>query len=546
MIKLRTAKKKPEQVDDKPFKTVYCLYRVSTAGQVDHDDIPMQKEACREFAMRQNGWIIKKEFYEKGVSGYKVSASDRSEMQNLLTAAQNHEFDILLVFMFDRLGRRQNETSAIVETFNELGVEVWSTKEGQQRFESEADYLLNYMRFWAANGESRKTSMRVKTRLSQLVEQGSFTGGTAPFGYRLVNSGTYNKKGRELKKLEVVEKEAEIVKMVFDKTIKEGYGSFMMAEYLNSMKIKTHNGRPFHSMAITRILRNPIYCGYYVRGESVSPKQPELVIIDEDLYNEAQRIVDGRMHDAAEEDKVPRYTDSESIISGTVFCGHCGKKMCTTTHLDCHFTKSGEKRMGKRKMRYLCVGKAMRKNECDGQSAYVGEKIDAVVMKYLKECFEKIRTTPKDITVERNFKAHINDLKRKSNQLKSDIEAEKKRMRDLTDEIADALTGSGRFTPEALSNALESCKHKIVDKSNELAELEKTLSDQSIELKNLDERFNQFVSWAEEFENVPAQRQRMIVNLLLDGVYVFRGYKIIITMKSTYKQFLSDWIDKAS
>ena len=97
--------------------------------------------------------------------------------------------------------------------------------------------------------------------------------------------------------------------------------------------------------------------------------------------------------------------------------------------------------------------------------------------------------TPKDITVERNFKAHINDLKRKSNQLKSDIEAEKKRMRDLTDEIADALTGSGRFTPEALSNALESCKHKIVDKSNELAELEKTLSDQSIELKNLDERF---------------------------------------------------------
>ena len=29
---------------------VYTLYRVSTVGQVDHDDIPMQRIACREFA----------------------------------------------------------------------------------------------------------------------------------------------------------------------------------------------------------------------------------------------------------------------------------------------------------------------------------------------------------------------------------------------------------------------------------------------------------------------------------------------------------------
>lgn len=38
---------------DKEIKTVYCLYRVSTKGQVDKDDIPMQKQACREFAARQ-------------------------------------------------------------------------------------------------------------------------------------------------------------------------------------------------------------------------------------------------------------------------------------------------------------------------------------------------------------------------------------------------------------------------------------------------------------------------------------------------------------
>lgn len=53
------------------MKRVYCLYRVSTKGQVDKDDIPMQKTSCREFAER-NAWTILKEFQEKGVSGFKV------------------------------------------------------------------------------------------------------------------------------------------------------------------------------------------------------------------------------------------------------------------------------------------------------------------------------------------------------------------------------------------------------------------------------------------------------------------------------------------
>lgn len=54
------------------MKRVYCLYRVSTKGQVDKDDIPMQKTSCRKFAER-NGWTILKEFQEKrriGIQGF--------------------------------------------------------------------------------------------------------------------------------------------------------------------------------------------------------------------------------------------------------------------------------------------------------------------------------------------------------------------------------------------------------------------------------------------------------------------------------------------
>ena len=139
-----------------PYKPIaYCLYRVSTAGQVDKvkNDIPMQKEECREFAARQ-GWIIGKEFLEKGVSGFKVSAEKRDAIQDLKAAAVRGEFQILLVFMFDRIGRIDDETPFIVEWFVKHGIQVWSTQEGEQKFETHVDKLLNYIRFWQASGES--------------------------------------------------------------------------------------------------------------------------------------------------------------------------------------------------------------------------------------------------------------------------------------------------------------------------------------------------------------------------------------------------------
>ena len=124
---------------------VYCLYRVSTNKQVDHDennqaDIPMQRKA----------WVIVGEEQETGVSGYKVSADDRDKLQLIKKYAEQGKFDILLVFMFDRLGRKSDETPFVVEWFTKKGVRVWSVQEGEQRFESHTDRLTNYIRFWQA------------------------------------------------------------------------------------------------------------------------------------------------------------------------------------------------------------------------------------------------------------------------------------------------------------------------------------------------------------------------------------------------------------
>ena len=104
--------------------------------------------------------------------------------------------------------------------------------EGQQRFDNHVDKLLNYIRYWQASGESIKTSVRVKTRISQLTEEGYYTGGIVPYGYRLENRGRTNKRNKEVCDLAIDPDEAEVVKVIFQKYVCEGYGSQRICRYL--------------------------------------------------------------------------------------------------------------------------------------------------------------------------------------------------------------------------------------------------------------------------------------------------------------------------
>ena len=76
---------------------------------------------------------------------FKVSAENRDAIQDLKAAAIRGEFQILLVFMFDRIGRIDDETPFVVEWFVKHGIQVWSTQEGEQRFENHVDKLMNYI-----------------------------------------------------------------------------------------------------------------------------------------------------------------------------------------------------------------------------------------------------------------------------------------------------------------------------------------------------------------------------------------------------------------
>lgn len=290
-------------------KKVRTLLRVSSRQQLRDNDIPIQRAEAEQYILSRPDWQFDKEYMEKAVSAYKNGVEDRKVLQEIMADAQKHEFDVLLTYMSDRIGR-QEEYSFYVAALNKLGIEVWTIKDGQLKTSDHVDKLLNYIRFWQNEGESKKTGMRVRDHQIELVKSGKFVGGKAPFGYRLIPSGIISSHGRALKKLEIVEKDAEIVRKIYFLATHCGMGYGKIANALNEDGIPAILTTQWKPSTIASILKNPIYMGYYALNRRVnhgsftrldrkdwiySKEQiPELVIIQKQDWEKAQQIREAR------------------------------------------------------------------------------------------------------------------------------------------------------------------------------------------------------------------------------------------------------------
>lgn len=521
-------------------RRVYCLYRVSTLGQVEKDDIPMQKEACREFVQQHPGWEIVKEFSGKGVSGFKVSAKDRDAVQEIQRDALQNKFDILLVFMFDRLGRREDETPFVVEWFAKNDIEVWSVKEGQQRFDTHVDKLLNYIRYWQASGESIKTSVRTKTRMEQLTKEGCFTGGVVPFGYRLEHKGRTNKRNQDVGDLVIDPDEAEIVKLIFQKYLYEGYGAQRLCRYLTEQGIKNKKGRNIPTTSINRIIKNPIYTGVIRNGDSQSDVLTDLQIIDEETFEKAQRMMERRVTHHSD---VPLNTKGQSLLVRNIYCGHCGGRLTLTT--------SGRKRARKdgtvireTRARYQCHYNIRHPGECDGQSGYGVEKLDKLVDQIIRIQLGRIRSAPSQELIARQQTKGVDLAKSKLNLLNEQYRQKQQEYQDLRAETIKVIQGTSRLNVDLLNSLVAEASEQIKQLSWQIqtatAELEETVQSASQVLREYD----QLMGWAEMYDNCTFEAKKMIVAQFVKEVHVRRDYEIDIEFNVSFEEFQALYLDK--
>ena len=528
-------------------KRVICLYRVSTTKQVyksqdndrAKDDIPMQKIVCRDFSEKMD-WIIVDEMYEKGVSGYKKSANDRDAIIELREKALRKEFDVLLVFMFDRLGRREDETPFVLQWFVEHGIEVWSANEGQQKIENHVDKLMNYIRFWQASGESQKTSLRVKTRMEQMTSEGIFTGGSVPYGYHLVYRGRKNKKGQDMRDLEIHPEQAEVVKMVFRYTIELGYGSHMMATYLNDKGYRTQKGAPFQSSYILRILRNPVYRGFLQRGDAKSERIESLQIISDADFFKAQDILEQRARKDESKRTISMTNKGRTLLNGNIYCAHCGCRLATTSYVERYKRKDGSL-YEKPNSRYVCYHRSRGLNNCDGATTYLADRIDRAVMTAMRKIFESISGCPQEEKIEAAYKSVIAGNHKLQQKLNYELQRDMTQLESLRLEIGKALTGDSVYNQEDLATAITTIRKRITDAQEQLEKLKQEDAAKKAISDSIIPAYRQFKTWAEEFDEAPLEMKKMIASQLFSRIEIGKGYEIHLELDTTFQTFCDEW-----
>ena len=514
-------------------------YRVSTKGQVDHDDIPMQKIDCRKFAQKQ-GWRVVKEVAEKGVSGSKVSASKRDAIQQLKEEAANGEFDILLVYMFDRLGRIESETPFVLEWFVQHGIEMWSTHEGQQKIETHGDKLMNYIRFWQAAGESEKTSIRTRDRIRQIVSSGHYTGGFVCYGYQLVDQGRRNKRDKPVMDLVINEEEATWVRELFYKVIQEGTSGYALAEMLNNRGLRTRAGAKFQSSNILRIIRHEGYTGYIITKNARSEYIPELQIIDQETFEKANDIISRRSAKTAQDRRIAHTSQNPTLLAGIVYCAHCGAKMSGFMHKDRYKLADGTIRE-KVQPKYNCFQRAQRNKggrDCDGQSLYLAETVDAIVLEVVRKVFAQIKDTPYSRVTEQRIRQESNLQKVKRAAVEKKMRSAQHALERFESEILKCLDGTSCFTEDMIAKQIRKSQKDLDDAKAEFAELQKERINEAAEIRKLRSYYDDFRGWADEFDSAPLEIKRTILSQLIDRVEVGRKYAVTIKFNMSYQQFL--------
>ncbi len=544
---------------------VRMLLRVSSNQQLDADgDIKVQRNIVSEYIKIHEEWIldtVKPEYYEGGVSGYKNSVDDREVLQEILADAKNEEFQILVCYKDDRLGRREDEIPQYIKKLARSGVLVFTVKDGCITPQNHTDALVNYIRYWHAEGSSMDTSQRVRDAARENVRMGRNQGGNAPYGYKLVYSGEYSKHQRALKKKVIDHERADVVRYIYDLAKNSEYGYFKITAILNAdemLRSMSPNGKVWKCGTVRDILRNPIYTGYeaYNRRTKVDghfirldPSKwvlsekcnTEIQIISPELWEDVQKLREKRKEaiDRAKErgGHAPANTSNTLALINVSYCGYCGRKLTNGSKYSYWTTRDGEKRSSIVGY-YRCQSKHQAE-PCPGRGVYRADNVEPAVFKFVSDYLSTLEdntvVAAKLIETEKEQKKlaeqKIRDTKKALENLDKDIES-------LEENIPGALRGESAFSVEQLSGLLERNKQKRISLQETIQTMETDLKSNNSDSARINKYIGSIPSWKDAFQNGTVAEKRTIINKLIERIDMKDG-EITIYVRVNLKKFLS-------
>lgn len=547
-------------------KRVRILLRVSSDRQLEADgDLSIQRLLILEYVKNHPDWILDdKEYFEGSNSGYKNSVADREVLQEAYGDAGNHEYDILVVYKDDRIGRRMWEIGGYIMSLKSLGVDIYTVKDGC--ISPENDDIMGQMmlalRYGNAQKSSADTGMRVKDTAKKLVTQGKFMGGKAPYGYVLEHSGEISKHGRALKHLVIHPEQAEVVKYIYDLSLCKEYGSAKIAGTLNRDD-RYKNLAPndvWKSGTITSILTNPIYAGYtaYNRRErlngrhrsldseewTIADKQnPDIVIIDEDTWMKVQKQRSGRRSQytkSLEKQDITVIRRNNGMLSlvDVLHCGYCGCKMVNGSKYNYWTIKdTGERRTSKSAM-YKCPN-AWQGVPHNKTKQFPADRIEPIVYEALAEYIGKLQ---KNEDIIEQITAN-NEKEKQRKELDFAVEQKKLKkirqdIRVMEEHIPDAMTGNYVLSLDDLVHGLHTHKEKELEQLIVIRQKKGELENISVTAEDLEKSKNKIPTWGDIFLHADTATKRVLVNKLIKRIDI-TSEKIIIRFKINLEHFRS-------
>lgn len=305
-----------------------CYIRVSTDNQTEFSP-EAQLKAIKKYA-ENNDIIIDDDyiFIDEGISGRK--ADKRPAFQKMIKTAKStpKKFDVILVHKFDRFARSR-EDSVVYKSLlkKECNIRVISITESIE--DDKFSVILEAMLEAMAEYYSLNLSDEVKKGMTEKAERGQFQS-SPPFGYKMKDG-----------QLEIVEDEANIIKLIFEKFTSKEMNTLQIVKYINSLGVKTHRGSAFENRTIDYILTNPVYIGYvrwtptgkikrgHATEDTIIKKSTHIPIIDENIYDKAQKLI--------AENKIiyKKYhkptTKNLHWLTGLIKCKLCGSSILRNT-----------------------------------------------------------------------------------------------------------------------------------------------------------------------------------------------------------------------
>lgn len=490
-----------EKIEEKIFKVAIYI-RLSKEdvdrGYDDSESIKNQRTLLNEY-VKKLGYNYKLiDTYED--QGYTGTNFNRPGFQRMINDITLGKINMVVTKDLSRLGRDYIETGEYIEKwFPEKNVRYVSVSDGIDTFKNN-NGNNDIAPFMAVLNDmySKDLSKKIRTALHTMQKQGKWVGGKTALGYM---------KSKDNKnQLVICEKEAEIVRKIFNKAY-EGYTLVEICDYLNKNNIPTTNQIRYNkntlwaTKTIKNILINPVYIGTTIQNKRsrINYKNRRIIINPKDEWNVVKNthepIIEKNIFYAVQKLKISQqYLRTEKkhyfLLDGLLVCYECKHKIGII-----------KRKKGKSNMTCNYYRRNSKLKLCTSHG-FNYEDLEDDVLNYIRNLFLKIDSNE----IEENIKNGQKKCDYK--KLLKKIELEINSLKNNIDNIyLDKL--NGKISEEMYNRVFIKLKNDIQKKEKEYDELSNIKEDDKE--NNIDE-IHKIVKEFLKLEKPTPEIMRVIIN----------------------------------